>query len=136
MITWTKEFETGSAKLDQQHQMLIAKLNVLGGLLHTTNPSPQEMVFIDDLVEYLESYANVHFADEEECMQQHECPADALNRQEHDRFRAFIREYRRVYEANGFRVEALRTLHADMRAWIMEHILKVDTQLRPCIEKH
>jgi hemerythrin len=30
-------------------------------------------------------------------------------------------------------VELVRNLHELMRAWIQEHILKIDTQLRPCI---
>jgi hemerythrin len=30
-------------------------------------------------------------------------------------------------------VQLLRNLHGVVRTWIQEHILKVDTQLRPCI---
>src|ERR1017187_4218414 len=39
MITWTKEFETGSAKLDQQHRLLIDNINLLKEQLGHTNPT-------------------------------------------------------------------------------------------------
>jgi hemerythrin len=31
-------------------------------------------------------------------------------------------------------VELLRNLHEVIRTWIREHILKIDTQLKPCIQ--
>lgn len=133
MILWTKEFSTGSAKLDQQHRMLIDNINLLDEQLHTTNPSREELEFTVHLVDYLEAYANIHFKGEEKCMESYRCPAHAHNQQEHERFRGFIRDYKRLCEAEGFRVELLRNLHEVMRSWIVEHILKVDTQLRSCI---
>ena len=136
MIIWKKEFETGSAKLDQQHQMLIENINLLDEMLHTTNPTVEELSFTINLVDYLEGYANFHFKGEEQCMESYRCPVHALNQQEHERFRGFIRDYKRLCEIEGFKVELLRNLHKVMSTWITEHILKIDTQLKPCIQKH
>jgi hemerythrin len=133
MINWTKEFETGSEMLDQQHRLLIDHVNLLEGQLHTTNPTRKEMDFVVHLVDYLEAYANIHFNDEEKCMESYRCPAHALNQREHERFRGFIHNYKRLCELEGFKVELLRNLHEVIRTWIKEHVLKVDTQLRPCI---
>jgi hemerythrin len=133
MIQWTKEFETGSATLDQQHRLLIDNINLLEELLHTTNPTKQESEFLFQLVDYLEAYANIHFTTEEKCMESYRCSVHAVNQQAHERFREYIHNYKRQCEIEGFKVEVLRNLHEIMRAWIQEHILKIDTQLRPCI---
>ena len=135
MIILTKEFETGSAKLDQQHQLLIDNTNLLEELLDTAAPGGQEAKFAAFLVDYLEAYANIHFKGEEQCMESYRCPVHALNQQEHQRFRGFIHDYKRRCEVEGFRVELLRNLHEVIRTWISEHILKIDTQLNPCIQK-
>jgi hemerythrin len=37
-------------------------------------------------------------------------------------------------EIEGFKVELLRNLHELMSSWIEQHILKIDTRLKPCIQ--
>jgi hemerythrin-like metal-binding protein len=133
MIQWTKEFETGSATLDQQHRLLIDNINLLEEFLHITNPTKQESKFLYQLVDYLEAYANIHFTAEEKCMASYRCSVHTVNQHAHERFREFIHNYKRLCEIEGFKVELVRNLHELMRAWIQEHILKIDTQLRPCI---
>src|ERR1039458_9265786 len=96
MIIWTKEFETGFAKLDQQHRLLIENINLLNEMLHTTNPTMEELEFMVNLVDYLDGYATFHFKGEEQCMESYRCPAHAQNQQEHERFRGFRSEERRV----------------------------------------
>ena len=135
MIIWTKEFETGFAKLDQQHRLLIENINLLNEMLHTTNPTMEELEFMVNLVDYLDGYATFHFKGEEQCMESYRCPAHAQNQQEHARFRGFIRDYKRLCEIQGFKVELLKNLHDVLSKWIKEHILKIDTQLKPCIQK-
>jgi hemerythrin len=134
MIIWTKEFETGSAKLDQQHRLLIDNINLLKDLLDAPELRKEEKEFSLFLIDYLEAYANIHFKGEERCMEAYRCPVHALNKQEHERFRGFIHDYKRLREVEGFKVEQLRNLHRFMRTWIVEHILKIDTQLKPCIQ--
>lgn len=132
MIVWNEKFETGSDKLDQQHRLLIDNINLLGELLHTTDPNPQEASFAFELVDYLEAYANIHFNCEEECMDRYQCPVREKNREEHEKFRGFIHQYKKLCDLQGYRVELLRNLHDRMESWIQEHILKMDTQLKPC----
>jgi hemerythrin len=133
MITWQKEFETGSEKLDRQHQLLIENINLLEELLQTTNPTKSDVTFMVQLMDYLESYANFHFKHEENCMDSYHCPVHGLNKQEHERFRGFIRDYKRLCELQGFKLDLLQNLHVVMSKWITEHILKIDSQLKPCV---
>ena len=135
MIIWTDEFETGSTKLDQQHRLLIDNINLLEDLMQSPTPSKEEAEFAVHLVDYLEAYANLHFKAEEKCMESFRCPVHAQNQQEHERFRGFIVDYKRVYLKEGFKVELLKSLHGVIQSWINVHILKIDTQLKPCILK-
>ena len=133
MIIWTEKYETGSAKLDQQHRILIDNINLLEDLLQSPVLSGEETEFAVQLVEYLEAYANLHFRAEEKCMESYRCPVHAKNQQEHERFRSFLMDYKRVYLKEGFKVELLKSLHGVIQSWINVHILKIDTQLKPCI---
>jgi hemerythrin len=133
MIHWSKEFETGSAMLDLQHRALIDNINLLKEQLDHPLFSRGDLEYAMSLVNYLETYANIHFNAEEKCMERHRCPAHAKNQEEHERFRGFIRDYRKLCQIEGFSAELLKSLHGTVRSWIEEHILKVDTQLRSCI---
>jgi hemerythrin len=66
-------------------------------------------------------------------MNSYRCPAEGKNKLEHERFRTFIRDYKRQCGQEGFKLELLAQLHETMQSWIEEHILRIDTQLRPCI---
>ena len=134
MIEWNEQFKTGSDALDQQHRMLIFNINHLETLLTDTNPTRESCEFLIHLVDFLESYAKRHFLDEEECMQHHRCPAHAKNKAVHGVFIAFIARFKDDVRHKGLRPEAAANLHQSMSRWIQEHILRVDTQLKPCLK--
>lgn len=134
MVLWNKQFETGSSQLDLQHRTLINNINHLEGMLMTTNPTREECEFVIHLVEFLEDYADAHFNLEEECMERYRCPAHKKNKEAHEQFRAFFKHFKERYNAEGFRREILLSLHKAVDLWIEQHILRVDTQLRPCIK--
>lgn len=135
MIVWKKEFETGLEKIDLQHRMLITNINHLETMLNTTNPTMEECEFVMHLVDFLEAYADSHFKQEEQCMESYRCPSHAENKQAHEHFRAIFHQFKKKVQGEGYRVELLRNLHKVCRSWIQEHILKIDSQLRPCIQK-
>jgi len=134
MVQWNERFLTGSSMLDQQHQMLINNINHLEDMLMTTNPTRAECEFIIHLVEFLESYADTHFNMEEECMERYRCPAHKKNKDAHEQFRTFFKQFKERYQAEGFRREILLELYKTLSEWIEAHILQVDTRLRPCIK--
>lgn len=133
MLPWTEQFATGSDKLDLQHRALINNINHLEELLTTTNPSPEECEFVIQLLDFLENYAQAHFEFEEQCMARYRCPAHEKNKQAHDQFRMFAHQFKERYKVEGFRREIILGLHATVSRWIREHILQVDTQLKPSI---
>ena len=134
MVLWNEQFLVGSDKLDQQHLMLINNINHLEGMLAITNPNREECEFVIHLVNFLESYADTHFEFEEQCMERYRCPVHKQNQQAHEQFRAFFQHFKERYKAEGFRHELILSLHKTISQWIEQHILHVDTQLKPCIK--
>ena len=134
MVQWNEQFATGSSQLDQQHLMLINNINHLEGLLTVSNPSRDECEFLLHLVDFLESYANTHFIYEEQCMERYRCPAHKKNQQAHEQFRRYFQDFKERNKVAGFRREIVLELHQAVSRWIEEHILRVDTLLKPCIK--
>lgn len=135
MVQWTEQLATGSDLLDQQHRMLIANINHLETLLTSLNPNREEAEFLIHLVEFLRAYALSHFRVEEECMAKHRCPVHAENKLAHEHFLKFFNEFEQHSRTEGFRPDLLRSLHQKLSAWIQDHVLRVDTQLRPCLKR-
>lgn len=133
MVIWTEQFASGSDVIDQQHRMLINNINHLEGMLNGANLTREEAEFLVHLVDFLESYAGSHFKFEEACMERYRCPAHARNKRAHEQFIGFFEAFKKRYQAEGLHLDLLRQLHQELSLWIQEHILSVDTQLRPCI---
>jgi hemerythrin len=133
MIIWNAQFKTGSDTIDQQHQILIHNINHLECMLGETSPTKETWAFLINLLDFLECYTRQHFRFEEGCMEQHRCPVHAANKQAHETFLAFFKQFKEDTRRNGIRPDAIRTLHQTISQWIQEHILRVDTQLKPCL---
>jgi hemerythrin len=134
MVLWSEKLETGSPRIDMHHQMLINNINHLERMLTSTNPTREECEFLVHLVDFLESYAEMHFRFEEDCMERYRCPAYKQNKEAHQQFRDFFSGFKRRYMAEGFHPEVLKELHDAAGAWIENHILAVDMQLKQCVK--
>jgi hemerythrin len=134
MLVWNENYKTGSDTIDQQHQMLIHNINHLECLLTETNPTKETCDFLIEFVNFLEAYTGRHFRFEEECMEIHRCPAHAINKQAHQAFMAFFKQFKEDIRRKGFRPDTVRTLHQTISLWIEQHILQVDMQLKPCLK--
>ena len=135
MLLWTEKFETGHALIDSQHKMLVRYINRLDGLSRITNPSRQEAEFCIQLIGFLDTYITVHFAQEENCMERYNCPAQQENKKAHQDFLQFFQKFKKRFDAEGCRPDIMMELHGACSSWIQQHILKIDCQLTPCLSK-
>ena len=133
MLLWTEQFATGSPDLDEQHRQLIYHLNQFEGLLMETNPTPDNVIEIIRFLDFLEDYVDIHFTYEEKCMQSSRCPAHKKNLQAHEHFRQLFQGFKLRAQKQGFRTAMLMELNETINVWIQDHILRVDTELRPCL---
>jgi len=133
MLQWTENFETGDALVDAQHRKLISLINQLESLSHTTNPTRQDMEFLLNLIDFVESYTLTHFKYEEHCMHRHQCAAHEKNKAAHDHFLQFFRTFKMRFNNEGCRPEVLKELLDTCTRWIADHILGIDLQLKACL---
>ena len=135
MLQWSEQFETGHPLVDTQHRMLISYINRLEDLAQNTQPSRMEVELFLRFIEFLETYILTHFREEEECMNRFKCPIRAENVLAHRSFLEFFRKFKARLEAEGFRPEVVQELHESCSAWIQQHILRIDVQLKPCLNQ-
>jgi hemerythrin len=135
MLLWNEQFATGSPVIDEQHRQLIRHLNRFEGLLVETNPTPENLAAIIQFLDFLEDYVESHFRYEEGCMESHRCPAHQKNLQAHQNFREMFQRFKARAQKEGFRTIMLAELNQTINAWVQDHILRVDTQLKPCLSQ-
>ena len=133
MLTWSEQYSTGSPTIDDQHRQLFEHLNQLEGLLIRTNPTSEDMAILTQLLDFLQHYIDTHFSYEERCMESYRCPAHQKNKEAHEHFKQVFQRFKTRTQKEGFRFLMLVELNQTINAWVEDHILRVDTQLKPCI---
>lgn len=129
MIVWKTEFETGVAEVDRDHKRLAEGLNKLEELLQTGRGSES----IPAVLDFLERYADEHFAREETCMHRMKCPNLAANIAAHAQFRQTFAKAKDKLNNPSAGALVARQVHAELVTWITNHILKIDVVgLRAC----
>lgn len=128
-LTWDDALSTGDETLDHQHKYLVETLNDLGKAINEGHG----IDMITRILGRLRFYAGWHFEQEEECFDKYECPAAGMNKNAHTAFiEKFDRFHGKFREAGGSNEMAL-TIHEEISDWIVNHILRVDGELYPCI---
>ena len=136
MLIWSEQYSTGSPTIDGQHRQLFEHLNQLEGLLIRTNPNTEDIAIITQLLDFLENYIATHFSYEEGCMESYRCPAHQKNKETHEHFKQMFQRFKTRTQKEGFRFLMLVELNQTINAWVEDHIMRVDTQLKPCIMRH
>ncbi len=119
---------TGDATIDAQHQELIRQINKL----HHACASGASRAEVKPILDFLAQYAQDHFKHEEDTMEQRKCPASKCNQQAHQKFLSDFGQLLRTFEVRGPSPTMVSELKLLVEHWLVNHILKVDTQLRGC----
>jgi len=131
ILKWDDALTTGDSSVDEQHKYLVETLNSLGTAIldgHGTEA-------IARILGRMRFYAGWHFDREEECFEKYQCPAAEMNKNAHAAFvEKFDRYHKRFYEAGGSNDMALK-IHQEISDWIVNHIMRVDGELYPCIHR-
>ncbi len=135
MLLWTEQFATGSPEIDEQHRSLIRHLNQFESLLVHSNPTPAQLAIIMKFLDFLEHYIESHFSYEEKCMASHNCPVHEKNCQAHENFKQIFQRFKLRSQKEGFRTPMLVEMNTTINVWIQDHILRVDTELKPCLAR-
>ena len=128
MLEWDEKYSTGYAEIDDQHKKLFQVINQLGKSLEEGAGEDK----LDEIIAFLEEYAQMHFGQEEECMAREHCPMADRNKRAHQLFIKGIDSYRERLERFEDKKTLINDIHLETERWIVEHICKIDIALRDC----
>jgi hemerythrin len=132
-LTWDESMSTGLPQLDIHHQEIFAKYNELSEAL--AHGAGAGRAATGELLDFLQFYAAWHFEREEECMDQYRCPVAAANRQAHAHFVATFGEFYELWQESDADLELVQKTYVELGDWLVNHIQRIDTQLRPCVQE-
>ena len=125
-ITWDKSLATGSAIVDYQHQKLFRQAAALANAMKQGKGCDE----IRGLLDFLGQYILQHFAEEEELMEELNCPTAATNKVAHARFFTTFSRLQRQLNRAGSGPSLVLQIHDLLTKWLVQHITEIDSQLR------
>jgi len=128
-IVWKEEYNTGEPEVDKQHKVLFKYLEDLEVHMQAGDINDR---YIKMLLDNLGIFTRSHFCYEEICMRRVKCPVAAKNKESHAKLLAAYGRYCERFEAEGASDDLIQKLHDFLESWLVNHILKIDTQMRAC----
>ena len=125
-LRWTPALATGVPSVDEQHQRLFAMVDELEAACHDGRGHQAIVKALD----FLAGYVINHFQEEEAEFAAQRNPAAAANAKAHADLLAHYTAWRTKFDAEGGSLTLLAALVGDLRHWLVEHIGKIDVQLR------
>jgi hemerythrin len=125
-LYWKDDYSTGVSDLDEQHKVLINNLNKFYEIVKRGEGA----AVVSKMFDFLETYAQKHFAFEEKWMAKVQCPVAEQNKLAHQRFIQAFLNLRQRFEAEGADEDLLTTIHNTLETWLLNHISTIDVQLR------
>ena len=132
MIKWDDAYSVGIPSIDEQHKKLFQYFADLEAAVKEQDINKALFLHILD---YLEDYAKLHFGDEESCMHRFKCPIAQTNQIAHCRFIEAYGYFRKLLEKEGATHQLFNALLTWAGEWLVDHICKIDLQLRPLVKK-
>lgn len=130
-LEWKEEYNTGEPEVDKQHQILFKYLADLE--LHMEEGIDAHYIRI--LLDNLGLFTRSHFCYEEICMRRMKCPVAAKNKEQHGKLLEAYTHYVQRFELEGISDDLVQKLHDFLQSWLVNHILKIDTHMKACINK-
>jgi hemerythrin-like metal-binding protein len=129
-FVWDESMSTDDVTVDAQHKELFRQINLLMEAMSQGKGRDK----INDILNFLDQYVNLHFREEEERMETYHSPVAQVNKQAHTRFIETLGALRGRYEKQGPSSELVLEIKQKMGDWLVNHIYKIDTQLH-AVEK-
>ena len=128
MIKWDDAYAIGDPSIDNQHKMLFQYVNDLETAVKDKGVNHSLILRV---LEFFEDYAKMHFGMEETCMYRYKCPIANTNKLAHQHFIDAYENYRILLNKEGASIELFDTMLTWTQQWLLNHICKIDAQLRP-----
>lgn len=125
---WTDALSTGEPTVDEHHKALIEAVNTLMEAMVEGKGKDQ----IEDILEGMAEYVNMHFSYEEECMEKYQCPVAAANKNAHNSFVETFDAFWEEFRKNGATASLVIKIQKELGDWLVNHIAGIDVGLNSC----
>jgi len=125
-IKWDVKYSTGNDEIDNQHKQIFAYLDELED--HIEHGASEK--WVSDFMVSLGLYTRSHFCFEEVCMRRAKCAIASKNKIQHGKLLATFAATQKKFKADGITDELLQQLRVFLTSWLVNHIMKVDIQLK------
>lgn len=124
-IEWEDSLSIGVEIIDEQHKMLIKRLNDLSKAIEETHGEGGIVQTLDFLIEY----TDFHFSAEEKCMAENDYPGLEEQKKQHEQFKASLKNMVDDYEYEGVTRALTTSVNVFLHNWLINHIKGVDHKL-------
>ena len=123
-IEWDDSFSVGIPLIDEQHKMLIQRLQALVHAIETYQSVNEIVKTLDFLIEY----TNFHFSTEEKHMNETQYPGVKYHHTQHEEFKVTLRDLTVDFEEDGATRALAESVNTFLMNWLVTHIKSVDVQ--------
>ncbi|HWQ45234.1 MAG TPA: bacteriohemerythrin [Longilinea sp.] len=131
MIVWDESLSTGVTMIDEQHKMLFQSFNEFSEAL--TKVTAREAA--GEVLDFLQFYAVWHFKEEEKEMEAANCPAADENKRAHAEFIEIFTRFYTQWQEGIMTLDLAAQSYQQLEKWLVDHVLRVDTQLRTAVKQ-
>jgi hemerythrin-like metal-binding protein len=124
LIVWRKEFETGVADVDHEHQELVGLINALHDEIGKGGDRENLSAFLGEVFARIAS----HFALEESIMRKHRYDEYEAHKADHERLLDEIRDIMDRHDEGHFE-DASQALATTVHDWFVNHFKTKDARL-------
>lgn len=117
-LGWTPDLTVGVDKIDDQHKVWFEKANDL----FEAGKTGKSKEIIGELLEFLDSYTKLHFADEEKYMTSIKYPEYATQKKLHDGFIEELKKLKDNYTESGGNIVVILNANRMVIEWLTNHI--------------
>jgi len=117
-IEWNDNLSVGIDLIDQQHKMLIQKLNNLSNAVEMMQGESE----VIKTLEFMIDYTHFHFSSEEEQMAEHNYPGLANQQKLHEEFKNTLKNIVEDFEEEGPTRALTTSINTFLFNWLVKHI--------------
>lgn len=125
IIVWDKSYEIGVAEVDRQHRELFARFDDLMVAIGDGEGSR----VLQQLLGFLEEYAQFHFRDEEALMERCCYPLLSFHREAHNAFRTRLGELATLVDEHGASPQLVVQAGRMLLRWLTDHVCGMDRDI-------
>ena len=123
-IEWENSLSIGNELIDEQHKMLIQRLNDLSKAVEVMRGETEIM----KTLEFMIDYTDFHFSSEEDYMAEQKYPGLDEQQKEHEEFKGTLKRIIEDFTEEGPTRAVATSINTFLVNWLVKHIKRIDME--------